>query len=311
MNPLRTLHPALLLCLLLFATPLMAAKSDTVTVIAGADSCTLVTGEPCFVATAGKGFGFVDMQTGMLLATKTVDSHPQEVLDLVAAATADIFEFGTTRLGAFAVFSGPGYIEKAGKIVATDKDAEWYVSEWGDFQLEIAGQVFSGHTRPKNIFFTLAPEESPDTADGGVLTHELGHWLGIYQVFGPPLDMTIAIGAPDVEGYPDVAGLFRDTAEGETGHAHGHLDYLKQVGDPATNGPSDPETIRFEGEGEATFEFADGTMVVSPIKLETDSRDGTLMFEATALKLSVVLPYRMLPCLNRCKDGVFHGPENR
>ena len=41
----------------------------------------------------------------------------------------------------------------------------------------------------------------------------------------------------DVEGYPDVAGLFRDTAEGETGHAHGHLEYLEQVGDPATNLP--------------------------------------------------------------------------
>ena len=39
----------------------------------------------------------------------------------------------------------------------------------------------------------------------------------------------------DVEGYPDIAGLFRDTAEGETGHAHGHLDYLKSVGDPATD----------------------------------------------------------------------------
>ena len=41
----------------------------------------------------------------------------------------------------------------------------------------------------------------------------------------------------DVEGFPDVAGLFRDTAEGETGHAHGHLDYLKKVGDPATGEP--------------------------------------------------------------------------
>jgi rubrerythrin len=38
----------------------------------------------------------------------------------------------------------------------------------------------------------------------------------------------------DVEGYPEVASNFRETAEGETGHAHGHLDYLKQVGDPAT-----------------------------------------------------------------------------
>ena len=41
----------------------------------------------------------------------------------------------------------------------------------------------------------------------------------------------------DVEGLPDIAGLFRDTAEGETGHAHGHLDYLKAVGDPATDLP--------------------------------------------------------------------------
>ena len=41
----------------------------------------------------------------------------------------------------------------------------------------------------------------------------------------------------DVEGYPEVAGHFRDTAEGETGHAHGHLDYLKTAGDPATGLP--------------------------------------------------------------------------
>src|SRR5262249_8754116 len=39
----------------------------------------------------------------------------------------------------------------------------------------------------------------------------------------------------DVEGNPDVASLFRDTAEGETGHALGHLDFLKEVGDPITN----------------------------------------------------------------------------
>jgi rubrerythrin len=41
----------------------------------------------------------------------------------------------------------------------------------------------------------------------------------------------------DVEGQPDIAGLFRDTAEGETGHAHGHLDYMRKVGDPATGLP--------------------------------------------------------------------------
>jgi rubrerythrin len=39
----------------------------------------------------------------------------------------------------------------------------------------------------------------------------------------------------DIEGYPDVGGLFRDTSEAETGHAFGHLDFLKEVGDPVTN----------------------------------------------------------------------------
>ena len=41
----------------------------------------------------------------------------------------------------------------------------------------------------------------------------------------------------DIEGFPDVAGLFKDTADAETGHAFGHLDFLKEVGDPATGEP--------------------------------------------------------------------------
>ena len=42
----------------------------------------------------------------------------------------------------------------------------------------------------------------------------------------------------DVEGQNDVAAVFRSTAEGETGHAHGHLEYLeKECGDPATGEP--------------------------------------------------------------------------
>jgi rubrerythrin len=44
----------------------------------------------------------------------------------------------------------------------------------------------------------------------------------------------------DVEGYPDISALFRSTAEGETGHAHGHLEYLEAVGDPATGLPIGP-----------------------------------------------------------------------
>src|SRR5688500_9231548 len=39
----------------------------------------------------------------------------------------------------------------------------------------------------------------------------------------------------DVEGYPDIAALFRSVAEGETGHAFGHFDFLAEAGDPVTD----------------------------------------------------------------------------
>ncbi len=62
----------------------------------------------------------------------------------------------------------------------------------------------------------------------------------------------------DVEGYPDVAGLFRDTAEGETGHAHGHLDYLRQVGDPATGEPiGDTEANLKSAVAGETYEYTE------------------------------------------------------
>ena len=61
----------------------------------------------------------------------------------------------------------------------------------------------------------------------------------------------------DVEGYNDVAVVFRSTAEGETGHAHGHLEFLEEVGDPATGLPigGTPESRRrIAGE---THEYTD------------------------------------------------------
>ena len=62
----------------------------------------------------------------------------------------------------------------------------------------------------------------------------------------------------DVEGYPEVAANFRDTAEGETGHAHGHLDYIKRVGDPATDLPiGDSETNLKAAIAGETHEYTD------------------------------------------------------
>jgi rubrerythrin len=62
----------------------------------------------------------------------------------------------------------------------------------------------------------------------------------------------------DVEGYNDVATVFRSTAEGETGHAHGHLEFLEAVGDPATGKPIGPTSKNLEAAiaGE-THEYTD------------------------------------------------------
>ena len=62
----------------------------------------------------------------------------------------------------------------------------------------------------------------------------------------------------DVEGYNDVASVFRSTAEGETGHAHGHLEYLEVSGDPATGLPigSTSENLKAAMDGE-THEYTD------------------------------------------------------
>jgi rubrerythrin len=62
----------------------------------------------------------------------------------------------------------------------------------------------------------------------------------------------------DVEGYNDVAAVFRSTAEGETGHAHGHLEFLEQTGDPATGLPigSTDKNLKAAVAGE-THEYTD------------------------------------------------------
>ncbi len=62
----------------------------------------------------------------------------------------------------------------------------------------------------------------------------------------------------DVEGYNDVSAVFRSTAEGETGHAHGHLEYLEAVGDPATGKPIGSTSLNLQAAiaGE-THEYSD------------------------------------------------------
>ncbi len=62
----------------------------------------------------------------------------------------------------------------------------------------------------------------------------------------------------DVEGYPDIAALFRSVAEGETGHAFGHFDWLREVGDPVTGEPvgATADNLRSAIAGE-TYEYTE------------------------------------------------------
>jgi rubrerythrin len=62
----------------------------------------------------------------------------------------------------------------------------------------------------------------------------------------------------DIEGYPDVSALFRSVAEGETGHAFGHLDFLAATGDPVTGEPvgSTEDNLRSAIAGE-TYEYTE------------------------------------------------------
>src|SRR6185295_9888216 len=62
----------------------------------------------------------------------------------------------------------------------------------------------------------------------------------------------------DIEGYPEIGGLFRDTSEAETGHAFGHMDFLKEVGDPCTGVPigDTAKNLKSAVEGE-TYEYTE------------------------------------------------------
>src|SRR5438045_8515610 len=60
----------------------------------------------------------------------------------------------------------------------------------------------------------------------------------------------------DVEGRPDIAGLFRDTAEGETGHAHRHREYLQDAGHAPTGEQiADTEEHQRSGAAGGAYEY--------------------------------------------------------
>jgi rubrerythrin len=87
----------------------------------------------------------------------------------------------------------------------------------------------------------------------------------------------------DVEGQNDISAVFRSTAEGETGHAHGHLEYLEECGDPATGMPFGPTDLNLmtaiAGE---THEYTDMYPGMAKIAREEDFDEVADWFETLA-----------------------------
>lgn len=87
----------------------------------------------------------------------------------------------------------------------------------------------------------------------------------------------------DVEGYNDVSAVFRSAAEGETAHARGHLEYLQEVGDPATGLPfgSTSANLAAAIAGE-TYEFTDMYPDMAKVARDEDFEEIADWFETLA-----------------------------
>jgi len=87
----------------------------------------------------------------------------------------------------------------------------------------------------------------------------------------------------DIEGFNDVSAVFRSTAEGETGHAHGHLEYLESCGDPATGLPigSTSDNLKAAIAGE-THEYTDMYPGMAKTAREEDLAEVADWFETLA-----------------------------
>jgi hypothetical protein len=293
--------------------------------LVGVVAVTVLWGRPCEATPPAIGHivtggAFVESSRdgeGLLAAAATLDERG-------AAAGAFLFSVPSAQLRTIvsvqrgrveaegAAFEGSGVAEVQGRVAVRDSGASVFVTRGGDLFIRVGDVEIIGETIVGEIRIREFPPAGQ--ADGDTPFREVGHWLGLFDTGSAAEPPVIAFGAislgdrTDVEGYPEVAGLFRDTADGETGHAHGHLDFLKQVGDPATARPSG-STIGFEASGEGECFEAGAEAAWTSIVLNLDLEAGALEFEAPECSFLERMPVAQLACPGRCLRTVIVGPD--
>lgn len=270
--------------------PSAASPFLTPYAVSGAGFCTTSDGGACTLAAAATIDQTGNANGAFVLSFGSPRAH------LVMAVKTGVVE--ATALGVHARFDGSASLEhEATHVVQQDQRAALVMDDRG------ALTVTFGDDTVMSVL-TLGGVGIHELPSGRTLRHELGHYIGVPGTEGgPAVGFGFVTMADGIEGRPDVAGLFKDTAEGETGRVHGYLDDFKSVGDPGTNSP-----VGFETRGSAICLFDDGRQLSGAIRLTVDFTAALLDFRAPRCGFREVLPIRELTCPQPCRATTIVGP---